>query len=77
MRAGVDGSAALLFCSFAVLDEIGRLEDRDSRRRQERHVYVGNWGRRSSENDMMDAMKKRSSGGSFDFLRQNPMLRRQ
>ena len=56
VRAGVDGSAALLFCSFAVLDEIGRLEDRDSRRRQERHVYVGNWGRRSSENDMMDAM---------------------
>lgn len=43
VRAGLDGSAALLFCSFADLLEIGRLEEyRDRRKRQERQVYAGN-----------------------------------
>lgn len=58
VRAGVDGSAALLFCSFAVFDEMVRLDVREIRTRQERHVYEGNCGRKSNEKDMMGMRNK-------------------
>lgn len=61
VRAGVEGSAALLFCSLAVLDEMVRTDVRDKRMRQERHVYAAGCGRRSNENDMRaGAMSKDS-----------------
>lgn len=73
MRAGVDGSAALFFCSLAILDEMVRLEDRDVRMRQERHVYAGSCGRINSDNDMAGAMLGDSCGGAFNFLGQNAL----
>jgi hypothetical protein len=77
VRAGEDGSVALLFASLAVFDDIVRREDCDIRMRQERHVYADTCGRNNKENDIVSAMQDNSSSGSSNFLRQNAELSHQ
>jgi hypothetical protein len=77
VRAGEDGSAALLFASLAVFDDIVRRDDWDILIRQERHVYAGTCGRSSVKNDIVSAVLSDSYSGSFNFMRQNPELSRQ
>ena len=73
MRAGIGGSAVLLFFSLAVPEEMCRLEDRDIRNRQEQQVNTDR-GRKSGENDMVVVLVRESYEDSVSFLGQNGVL---